>query len=156
MKLDDFTVPGKDLKVAGSLKIKSVPLDGSTSSTDTEHQGFEPKKLAVSLQISHVDENDLKSIFTAAETLGADETPKIYTIVDRTANAMGIKQCRFDGDVKIRNNGSLKAWTVSFSLIESLSNAEKTESQQKSPNGEDSSEESILQQILDYLDEIIS
>lgn len=133
MRLDNFKVPGKDLKVNGVLRIKGAKLNGSTSSTTNVHQGYEPKKILVTVQIAHDKEGELNSIFTAAETLGDDDSPKVYTIADKTANAMGVKQVKFIGDVRVRVKGKLKAWLVSFTLLEHLSVAEKIEKRQ-SPN----------------------
>lgn len=130
MMLDEFKVTGKNLKVNAVLRIKSARLNGSTSSTASAHQGYQPKRLTVTVQISHDQPDDLKQIFNAAETLGDNESPKIYTIVDKTANAIGVKQCQFMGDVRVRQKGSQKAWQVSFTLVEHLSVAEKIEQRQ--------------------------
>lgn len=127
MRLDDFQVPGNDIKVSGNLRIDSEELGGQTSGTDESHKGFKPKKLRVSLQIPHKNVSDLNALIQKAEAVGDNGERQVYTIVDLTAEGFGIKQVTFVDNVDARSIDLLKAWNISFTLVEHLSNPEKLE-----------------------------
>ncbi|WP_299594349.1 hypothetical protein [uncultured Microbulbifer sp.] len=54
----------------------------------------------------------------------------VYDITDRSANAANVRQVIFNGRIEQREVIGMKAWRVSFTLLEYLSVAEKTEQRQ--------------------------
>ncbi len=126
--LDGQEVRGKWLKVTANLRIESGDLSGQTSNTEKAHKGFKPKTLAVSLTIRYVDESQLRSLMSLAEATEAGGQLKTYRVVNDTAAAFGMRQVQFSDGVSAREDDSLNAWRIQFTLTEKLSNPERVES----------------------------
>jgi hypothetical protein len=126
--LDGQEVRGKGLKVTANLRIESEDLSGQTSNTEKAHKGFKPKTLAVSLLIRYVDESQLRSLLSLAEATEAGGQLKTYRVVSDTAAAFGIRQVQFSDGVSAREDDTLSAWRIQFTLTEKLSNPERVES----------------------------
>ena len=58
---------------------------------------------------------------------------KLFTITNRVANAGGMRQGRFSGDVKIDPQEGLAMWELSFSLGEHKSVPEMAEDREATP-----------------------
>lgn len=125
--LDGEQVRGKNLKVTANLRIESDDLSGQTSNTDTAHKGFKPKTLAVTLMIPFVDDTFLRNLMRLAEATGSGGQLKTYRVVNDTASAFGVRQVQFSDGVSAREDDSLRAWLVQFTLSEKLSNPERVE-----------------------------
>ena len=125
--LDGEQVRGKNLKVTANMRIESDDLSGQTSNTDSAHKGFKPKTLAVTLQIRFVDHPFLRSLMRLAEATGAGGQLKTYRVVNDTASAFGVRQVEFSDGVSAREDDTLRAWLVQFTLSEKLSNPERVE-----------------------------
>ncbi|MHC8315692.1 baseplate complex protein [Pseudomonas sp. LB3P31] len=125
--LDGEQVRGKNLKVTANLRIESDDLSGQTSSTESAHKGFKPKTLAVTLQIPFVDNAFLRKLMRLAEATGTGGQLKTYRVVNDTASAFGVRQVEFSDGVSAREDDSLRAWLVQFTLSEKLSNPERVE-----------------------------
>jgi len=125
--LDGEQVRGKNLKVTANLRIESDDLSGQTSNTDSAHKGFKPKTLAVTLLIPFVDESQLRNLMRLAEATGTGGQLKTYRLVNDTASAFGVRQVQFSDGVSAREDDSLRAWLVQFTLSEKLSNPERVE-----------------------------
>lgn len=172
LMLDGQQVRGKNLKVTANLRIESDDLSGQTSNTETAHKGFKPKTLAVTLMIPFVDQGQLRELMRLAEATAGGGQLKMYRIVNDTASAFGVREVQFSEGVSAREDDSLKAWLVQFTLSEKLSNPEKVEkrragnavSAQSAPgqgvggeggSGEAGQElsgfESVLKKVDDYL-----
>ena len=125
--LDGEQVRGKNIKVTANLRIESDDLSGQTSNTDSAHKGFKPKTLAVTLQIPFVDSTFLRSLMRLAEATGSGGQLKTYRVVNDTASAFGVRQVQFTDGVSAREDDTLRAWLVQFTLSEKLSNPERVE-----------------------------
>jgi hypothetical protein len=130
--LDGEQVRGKNLKVTANLRIESDDLSGQTSNTDSAHKGFKPKTLAVTLLIPFVDESQLRNLMRLAEATGTGGQLKTYRLVNDTASAFGVRQVQFSEGVSAREDDSLRAWLVQFTLSEKLSNPERVETRRAS------------------------
>lgn len=126
--LDGQQVLGKRLKITANLRIESDDLSGQTSNSQTAHKGFKPKTLAVSLMIPFVDQVQLRSLMRLAEATAGGGQLKMYRIVNDTATAFGIREVQFSDGVSAREDDTLNAWLVQFTLSEKLSNPERVES----------------------------
>lgn len=130
--LDDYTVPGYGLKASLSLKLKDEDASGDSSTTSKAKKGTKGKSLEVKTFIRFKDEKDLRELYSKAEAVaGGDGT--LYTITNRTANATGMRQGRFSGDMKAEPQDGLAAWLVSFTLAEHLSVPERKEKREVKP-----------------------
>ncbi|RBH53183.1 MULTISPECIES: DNA-binding protein [Pseudomonas] len=125
--LDGEQVRGKNLKVTANLRIESEDLSGQTSNTEKAHKGFKPKTLTVSLMIPFVDQSQLRDLMRLAESTAGGGRLKTYRVVNDTAAAFGMRQVQFSEGVSAREDDSLRAWLVQFTLTEKLSNPEKVE-----------------------------
>lgn len=127
MRLGSFTVPGYDLRVNTAMEIKTEDLSGETSATDQASKGIKPKKLTVSLKIRFRNATDLTDLYRVAEAKDTNGDLKVYTIANRTANAIGVRQVRFTQSVNAAEDEMLRQWNVSFTLVEQLSVPEQME-----------------------------
>lgn len=125
--LDGHKVNGKSLKVTANLRIESKDMSGQTSNTDKAHTGFKPKTLTVSLLIPYRDSQHLTALMRLAEATGAGGQLKTYRLVNNTAEAFGVREVQFSDTVSSREDDSLAAWRVQFTLSEKLSNPERVQ-----------------------------
>lgn len=132
--LDGQQVLGKKMKITANLRIESEDLSGQTSGSEKAHKGFKPKTLTVALQIAFVDHVQLKTLMRLAEATAGGGQLKTYRIVNDTAGAFGIRQVQFTEGVSAREDDTLNAWSVQFTLTEKQSNPEKVE-QRRAANG---------------------
>lgn len=127
MLLNGEQVQGKNLKVSANLRIESDDLSGQTSNTDTAHKGFKPKTLTVTVTIRYVDATQLRSLMSLAEATESGGQLRTYRVVNDTAAAFGVRQVQFSDGVSAREDDTLSAWRVQFTLSEKLSNPERVE-----------------------------
>lgn len=125
--LDGHKVQGKNLKVTANLRIESGDMSGQTSNTDTAHKGFKPKTLTISLTIPFVDNSYMTDLMRLAESTASGGQMHLYRIVNDTAEAFGIRQAEFSEGISAREDDTLRAWLVQFTLSERQSNPEKVE-----------------------------
>ena len=62
-----------------------------------------------------------------AESTGTGGELKTYRVVNDTAAAFGVRQVQFSDGVSAREDDSVRAWLVQFTLAEKLSNPERVE-----------------------------
>lgn len=125
--LDGQQVRGIGLKVTASLRIESGDLSGQTSNSDTAHNGFKPKTLTVALTIRYKEAEQLRTLMSLAEATEGGGQLKTYRVVNDTAAAFGVRQVQFTDGVSAREDDSLAAWRIQFTLVEKLSNPERVE-----------------------------
>lgn len=127
MLLNNFKVPGKNLKVRGSLELRTEDIAGETSGTDSVEKGTKPKVLSVSLIVPFIEKNGLTDLIKKAEAKNKKGQRKIYTITDNTANTAGIRQVQFHENLTWQEDSTMQLWSVSFALREFMSNSERKE-----------------------------
>lgn len=130
LRLGDYNVPGYSLNVTGNMDIRTSDASGETSSTDEVDKGTKGKTLTVALNILFSREADLRGLIRVAEAKD-NGSRRIYTIANATANAAGIRQVRFAERVTWQEQEGLRAWAVSFTLREYLSNPERVEQREE-------------------------
>lgn len=129
--LDGHQVQGKNLRVSANLRIDSKDLSGQTSNTDKAHKGFKPKTLTVSLMVPFLSSADLTALMRLAEATAKGGQLHLYRVVNDTAEAFGIRRAEFSEGISAREDDSLKAWQVQFTLSERKSNPELVEQRSK-------------------------
>ena len=125
--LNGEQVRGKGLKVTANMRIESADMSGQTSNTETAHKGFKPKTLTASLMIPYVDQVQLRDLMRMAEATEGGGQLKTYRVVNDTASAFGIRQVEFSEGVSAREDDTLSAWRIQFTLTEKVSNPQKVE-----------------------------
>jgi hypothetical protein len=133
---ENYTVPGKNLKVSGSFAMVRKDLGGFTSGTDFSSGGVKPKRLNVALDLPYAQEDDMKQLTAIATAVDSDGDPINYDIVDRTARAMLIRQVHFQDNFRVAEHDTLEAWSVSFTLEEWRSIPELVEQRQEPKEGQ--------------------
>ncbi len=123
--LNQTRVPGFNEKVSVQLHLAGEDMSGQGSYTPQAETGDKAKEISVSLQIRMVDAADLRRLTAMAEARNSANERMIYQVVNATANAMGIRQVRFQGSVQVREDEALQLWSIGFNLIEYRSAAEK-------------------------------
>ncbi|GAB1254763.1 baseplate complex protein [Desulfovibrio falkowii] len=131
--LDDYTVPGFGLTASLTLPIKDEDASGDSSSTSKAGKGKKGKKLDVKIKIRFKDEAKLTEFMALAEATSKGDG-KLFTITNRVANAGGMRQGRFSGDLKVDPQDGLALWELSFSLAEHKSVSERAEDREDSPS----------------------
>ncbi len=127
MRLNNYTVPNKEFKISVDMEFDASSLGAQTSSTESAHKGIKPKAVSVNLLIPHVNASDLTALTSIAESTGTDGSLTTYTVTDPLCNAMNIRKVTFAKNFTVADDMSLKAWRVSFSLVEYNSVPEKAE-----------------------------
>lgn len=125
--LDGEQVNGKELLVMANLRIESADLSGQTSNTTAAHKGFKPKGLTVTMMVPYVDHQHLVALVRMAEKTAGGGQLHTYRVVNKTAEAFGIRQVRFSDNLSVREDEILRAWWIQFTLTEQLSNSERVE-----------------------------
>ena len=151
MLLDDFKVPGENLRVSGSLELRTQDIAGESCATDSVDKGIKPKTLRVSVDIPFSAKDGLLNLIKKAESKDSAGERHIYTITHRTANSAGIRQVRFFEYFDWRESRRLLMWNVSFILQEYLSNPERTEKRETTALTSDITQ---YQAILDQAESI--
>jgi hypothetical protein len=77
--------------------------------------------------IPYVDASQLRSLMSLAEATESGGQLKTYRVVSDTAAAFGIRQVTFSDGVSAREDDTLSAWRIQFTLSEKLSNPERVE-----------------------------
>lgn len=125
--LDGEQVRGKNLKITANMRIEAADMSGQTSNTETAHKGFKPKTLTASMMIPYVDQVQLRDLMRMAEATEGGGQLKTYRVVNDTASAFGIRQVEFSEGVSAREDDTLSAWRIQFTLSEKVSNPQKVE-----------------------------
>jgi hypothetical protein len=125
MRLNDFEILSRNLRVRAGFRVESKSLGGNTSATDSSLKGIKPKQLRVSMQVPFEQEDHLRELVAVAESTDDNGDLTVYTVTDPSAKAFGIKQVTFDGEFSAPAHGDLEAWWVTFSLKEYKSVAEQ-------------------------------
>ncbi|WP_289284092.1 MULTISPECIES: hypothetical protein [unclassified Methylophaga] len=131
IRLGGEKLNGKDFKVSSTLTMAGADLSGQTSYTDTAETGDKPKQLSVRYKIPFKDKAHLQQVVRLAEAKDTSGNRMVYTIVNITAEGMGIRQVKFEGDLSASEDESLNLWSVSFKLTEVRSVPELKESRQE-------------------------
>jgi hypothetical protein len=151
MLIDNFRIPGKNLRVSGALELRTEDIAGESCSTDSVDKGIKPKTLRVSVDILFSAKEDLLNLIKKAESKDSEGERQIYTITHRTANSAGIRQVRFFEHFDWREARGLLMWHVSFTLQEYLSNPERSENRETTALNTDVTQ---YQAILDQAESI--
>lgn len=129
LTLDGTQLPIKQLRISVRQQLAGKDMSGQTSATDQAETGSKGKVLTVNGIILFKQAPLLTNIFSMAEAQD-DGARYIYRISNKTAEALKIRQVKFQGSVSADEQSSLRQWNVSFELIEHLSVPERIEQRQ--------------------------
>ena len=150
LALNGKKIKGSEVKIAATLSLAGEDLSGSSSMSAQAETGDKPQSLSVNMEIKFDNAKDLTDLLNLAKSKTERAERVTYNILNNTAEAMAIRQVRFQGDVTVREDATYNLWKVSFKLVEQRSVSEVAESRQEStpvtdqaPNGETVSDDAV-------------
>jgi len=129
LTLNGTQLPLKNLRISVRQQLAGQDMSGQTSATDQAETGSKGKILTVKGVIPFNKKQLLTNLFRIAEAL-EDGARQIYRISNQTAEALKIRQVKFQGAIRADEQDSHRQWSVSFELIEHLSVPERVEQRQ--------------------------
>lgn len=125
--LNGVKVPGYAQKVSAELTLSGEDMSGNSSYTPQAETGDKPKGIKVRTSIKFLDSADLRQLVALAEARKESGEREVYNIINHTAQAMNIRQVRFQDKLSVNENEDTKDWAISFNLVEYQSVPEKKE-----------------------------
>ncbi len=129
LTLNGTQLPLKNLRISVRQQLAGQDMSGQTSATDQAETGSKGKILTVKGVIPFNNKQLLTNLFRMAEALEGGAR-QIYRISNQTAEALKIRQVKFQGAIRADEQDSHRQWSVSFELIEYLSVPERVEQRQ--------------------------
>ncbi|WEM43522.1 adenine glycosylase [Photobacterium sp. DA100] len=129
LTLNGTQLPLKNLRISVRQQLAGQDMSGQTSATDQAETGSKGKILTVKGVIPFTKKQLLTNLFSMAEAQENDAR-QIYRISNKTAEALKIRQVKFQGAVRADEQDSHRQWSVSFELVEHLSVPERVEQRQ--------------------------
>ncbi|EHR1162061.1 adenine glycosylase [Vibrio parahaemolyticus] len=129
LTLNGTQLPLKNLRISVRQQLAGLDMSGQTSATDQAETGSKGKILTVKGVIPFNKKQLLTNLFSMAEAQD-NGARQIYRISNKTAEALKIRQVKFQGAVRADEQDSHRQWGVSFELIEHLSVPERVEQRQ--------------------------
>ncbi|MFM2599843.1 adenine glycosylase [Vibrio fortis] len=129
LTLDGSQLPLKNLRISVRQQLAGQDMSGQTSATDQAETGTKGKILTIKGVIPFSKNQLLTNLFSMAEALESGSR-HIYRISNKTAEALKIRQVKFQGAVRADEQDSHRQWSVSFELVEYLSVPERVEQRQ--------------------------
>ncbi|MBD8515160.1 adenine glycosylase [Photobacterium sp. CAU 1568] len=119
----------KSLRVSVRQQLAGQDMSGQTAATDQAETGDKAKVLSVSGTIPFERQPDLSKLFELAG-VKENDARQVYRISNRTAQALKIREVKFQGNIRGDEQESLRQWAVSFELVEHRSVPERVESRE--------------------------
>jgi hypothetical protein len=150
LALNGQKIKGSELKISATLSLAGEDLSGSSSMSAQAETGDKPQSLSVNMEIKFDNAKDLTDLLNLAKAKTERVERVTYDILNNTAEAMAIRQVRFQGDITVREDATFNLWKISFKLVEQRSVSEVAESRQEAtsvtdqaPNGATVSDDAI-------------
>lgn len=131
LALNGKKIKGSELKISATLSLAGEDLSGSSSMSAQAETGDKPQSLSVNMEIKFDNAKDLTDLLNLAKAKTERGERVTYDVINNTAEAMAIRQVRFQGDITVREDATYNLWKVSFKLVEQRSVSEIAESRQK-------------------------
>ncbi|EDP59430.1 hypothetical protein [Vibrio sp. AND4] len=127
--LDGTQLSLKNLRMSVRQQLAGQDMSGQTSATDQAETGSKGKILTVKGVIPFTKKQLLTNLFSMAEAQ-ENNARQIYRISNKTAEALKIRQVKFQGAIRADEQDAHRQWSVSFELVEHLSVPERVEQRQ--------------------------
>jgi hypothetical protein len=129
ISLNGWQVPGYETKIKCGFKLAGDDLSGFGSFSLASDNGVKPAVLSVTTKIPFVDKSQLAELITRAKALDKNGARMISTVNCDVAESFKVRKVKFDGELNAIEDDSMKAWVVSFKLLEVLSTSEREQQQ---------------------------
>ncbi|WP_027188848.1 hypothetical protein [Desulfovibrio cuneatus] len=133
--LDNFRVPGYNLRANLNFQLKDEDASGETSGTARAKKGTKGKKLEVNISLRYIHKDQLTQLVREAEATEGGDAKK-FAITNPTANAAGLRLGTFSGALRVQEHDSLQQWDISFTLQEHISVPEMAEGREPGKQGQ--------------------
>jgi hypothetical protein len=127
--LDGWQVPGYETKIKCSFKLAGEDLSGYGSLSMSSDNGVKPALLSVTTKIPFNEKSDLARLISKAKELDANGARVIRTVNCDVAESFKVRKAKFDGEMSATEDDEVKAWSVSFKLLEVMSKSEREQLQ---------------------------
>lgn len=118
--LNDTEVLGHGLNISAVFDLSAKDISGESSRSEEAETGDKPKSMSVRMEILYKNAVQLKTLVELAGAKNEQQQRVIYNILNSTAEAMSIRQVRFSGPLRVREDFSREKWHVSFKFSEVL------------------------------------
>nr|WP_314738693.1 hypothetical protein [uncultured Haemophilus sp.] len=122
----------RGLKATVKVSREEKDTSGQNSSTASSDKGVKAKELSITGQVPFRNAEWLKTLFQLAEASDSKGEQVKYRISNMTAEAVNMRMGVFSGDVQATQDSG-QSWSVSFTLKEKDSVAEKTAKRKAAP-----------------------
>ncbi len=129
ISLNGWQVPGYETKVNCGFKLEGEDLSGSGSYIVNSDNGVKASLVNVVTKIPYDDVNQLTELITKSKALDDNGGRITRTVNSDITKAFKVRKVKFDGNVKAREDEKVKAWIVTFNLLEVLSKSEREQQQ---------------------------
>ncbi|WP_146449944.1 adenine glycosylase [Vibrio kanaloae] len=129
LTLNGTQLPLKNLRISVRQQLAGQDMSGQTSATDQAETGSKGKILSVKGVIPFTKKQLLTNLFSMADAQ-ENEARTIYRISNKTAEALKMRQVKFQGSIRAEEQDTHRQWSVSFELVEYLSVPERVEQRQ--------------------------
>ncbi|MEZ7277214.1 hypothetical protein [Pseudoalteromonas sp. 68 DY56-GL68] len=127
--LNGWQVPGYEIRINCGIKLPSDDLSGLGSFTLSGDKGVKPGVVTINTKIPFKDHAELAELITQAKATDENGARLQYTINSEITEAYKIRKAKFNDEVKAVELEEVKAWQVTFKLLEVLSTAERNQQQ---------------------------
>ena len=127
--LNGWQVPGYETRINCGIKLPSDDLSGLGSFTLSNDKGIKPGVVSITTKIPFVNASELAELVSNAKQVDENGARLIFTINSDVTEAYKIRKAKFDGEVNTTELEEVKAWQVTFKLLEVLSTAERNQQQ---------------------------
>jgi hypothetical protein len=129
ISIDSWQVPGYGTKVNCGIKLAGEDLSGAGSYLVTSDNGVKAAVVSVVTKIPYEDKKQLAQLVTKSKALDSNGARIVRTVNSDVTEAFKVRKVKFDGDVKATEDEEVKAWVVTFKLLEVLSKSEREQQQ---------------------------
>ncbi|WBY65455.1 hypothetical protein FP3_000024 [Pasteurella phage vB_PmuM_CFP3] len=133
LALDGKPVYLHDININASVKRDDKDMSGQKSSTKKTDKGVKAKELNVIGVIPYDRKEWLTNLFNLAEAENEKGEQVKYRVSCLIAEAINMREVQFTGQVSATEMGGRLAWSISFTLREVNSIAEKKEQRKPKP-----------------------
>lgn len=127
--LDGWQVPGYETKVRCGFKLAGEDLSGAGSFLITTDNGVKASVLSVTTKVAFIEKDLLAELITKSKQLDENAARVLHTVNCDIAEVFKVRKVKFDGEIKAVEDEQVKAWNVSFNLLEVLSKSEREQQQ---------------------------
>jgi len=127
--IGDWQVPGYETRVNCGFKLAGEDLSGAGSFLISTDAGVKAAVLSVTTKIPFIESSGLAKLINKSKALDENGARIVSIVNSDVATAFKVRKVKFDGEIKATELEDVKAWSVSFKLLEVISKSEREQQQ---------------------------